>query len=171
KNGGNTRLPGLRFQYKDYSEWLNRESMKQALKKQEEYWLKEYEGEVPVLNLPIDYSRPSVWSFEGNATGFELGEEETGALNKLARSEGVSLFIVLLAIYNIFLAKISGQEDIVVGIVTAGRNHPHMERIIGLFVNTLALRNYPAGEMGFKAFLHQVKGRTLKSLENQDYPF
>jgi amino acid adenylation domain-containing protein len=171
KNGGDTRLPGLRFQYKDYSEWLNRESMKQTLKKQEEYWLKEYEGEIPVLNLPIDYSRPSVWSFEGNTTGFELTEEETGSLNKLARSEGVSLFIVLLAVYNIFLAKISGQEDIVVGIVTAGRNHPDMERIIGLFVNTLALRNYPAGEMGFKAFLHQVKQRTLRSLENQDYPF
>jgi amino acid adenylation domain-containing protein len=164
-------LAPLRFQYKDYSEWQNSKKMRKALKKQESYWLKLFEGEIPVLSIPTDYSRPSSQSFEGSVAGFDLSVEETKALNKIAVSEGASLFMILLAIFDIFLSKISSQEDIVVGTPTAGRNHPDLEHIIGMFVNTLSLRNYPSGEKPFIEFLRQVKRKTLEAFENQDYPF
>jgi amino acid adenylation domain-containing protein len=165
-------LPHLEIQYKDYCQWYNSKGQREALKKQEEYWIKEFEGEIPMLNLPIDYERPAVQSFEGCTVNFVIGERETGKLKKCALEEGVTLYMILLTIYTIFLSRITGgQEDIVVGTGTAGRKHANLREIIGMFVNTLALRNYPEGEKTFKAFLKEVKERTLAAFENEDYPF
>ncbi|NIM16711.1 MAG: amino acid adenylation domain-containing protein [Candidatus Aminicenantes bacterium] len=163
-------LPPLSVHYKEYTEWQSREKQKQSIKKQGEYWRKEFEGEIPVLNLPTDYPRPAVRSFEGSTLDFEIGPLETGALKNLALEEKATLFIVLLTIYTILLSKLSGQEDIVVGTVIAGRKHVDLKMIIGMFVNTLALRNYPGGEKTFIGFLKEVKERVLKAFENQDYP-
>jgi amino acid adenylation domain-containing protein len=171
KNNRENPLSLLRFQYKDYSEWQNSEKMRSALKRQEEYWLKEFDGEIPVLSIPTDYSRPTFQDFEGGVTHFDLSVEETKALNELARSEGASLFMVLLAVYYIFLSKMSRQEEIVVGTPTAGRNHPDLEQIIGMFVNTLALRSGPSGSKTFITFLNETREKTLRAFENQDYPF
>ncbi|MCP5102838.1 MAG: hypothetical protein GY950_05650, partial [bacterium] len=107
----------------------------------------------------------------GSTTVFELGEEETNALNKMARANGVTLFMMLLSAFNVFLSKISGQEDIVVGTPVAGRRHADLERIIGMFVNTLAMRNYPTGSQTLREFLNRVKTRTLEAFENQEYQF
>jgi len=164
-------LAPLRLQYKDFSRWQNSETQKELIKRQKLYWLTAFSGELPVLNLPTDYPRPLAQSFAGRITGFELGAEGTRALKKIALEEGVTLFILLLAAYNIFLAKISGQDDIIVGTSTASRCHPDLERIIGMFVNTLALRNYPRGDKTFKDFLNEVGERTIKAFENGDYPF
>jgi amino acid adenylation domain-containing protein len=168
---GGARLSPLRLQYKDYSEWMRTRLMQNAIKQQEEYWLRTFTGEIPVLNLPTDYARPAVRSFAGHAAAFTMDKEETWALNELARSEGVTLFMVLLAIYNIFLAKISGREEIVVGTPVAGRRHADLEKIIGMFVNTLVLWNSPSGWKTFKDFLAEVKEKTLDAFENEDYPF
>jgi len=89
----------------------------------------------------------------------------------LANKEKATLFILLLAIYNVLLAKLSGSEDIVVGVGIAGRRHVDLEKIIGMFVNTLTLRNYPHRHKTFKQFLHEVKKNTLQAYENQDYLF
>ncbi|NIM11854.1 MAG: AMP-binding protein, partial [Candidatus Aminicenantes bacterium] len=98
-------------------------------------------------------------------------EEETAALDQLALTESTSLYMVLLSLYTIFLAKITGQEDIVVGTPVAGRNHADLQQIIGMFVNTLGIRNYPGGKKTFSEFLQEVKKRALEAFENQDYPF
>jgi acyl transferase domain-containing protein/acyl carrier protein len=164
-------LPPFRLQYKDFSEWQQREQKMGALKKQEEYWLKEFQKEIPVLNIPTDFARPSMQSFEGKVFRFQIGEGETAALNQLAQSAGTTIFMVLLAIYNILLSKIGGVNDIVVGISVAGRRHVDLERLIGMFVNTLALRNYPTGKKTFREFLDVVRERTLSAFENQDYQF
>jgi amino acid adenylation domain-containing protein len=166
-------LPPLRIQYKDYSEWQNsrNEAEKELERKQEEYWLDQFRDGVPVLNLPTDYERPEVRSFEGDKIRFTIPKKETEMLNTLALEEEATLFIVLLAILNIFLSRLSGQEDIVVGTPVAGRNHADLEPIIGMYVNTLALRNYPRGERTFKEFLREVKERTLQAFENQEYQF
>ncbi len=164
-------LPSLRIQYKDYAKWQNEETKREKIKAQEDYWLKQFPGEVPVLNLPLDYPRPAVQSFEGKILDFELGAREPGALRELAREENVTLFMVLTAISNILLAKLSGQEDIVIGTPAAGRSHPDLENIIGMFINTLALRTYPGGEKRFKEFLQEVKNVTLNAFENQFYQF
>jgi non-ribosomal peptide synthetase component F len=142
------------------------------MKQQEAYWLKEFEGEVPLLNLPIDYPRPPLQSFKGSVVGFTLGEEETGILKTIAKEEQVTLYILLLSIYIVFLSKITGgKEDLVVGTGIAGRKHPALQKIIGMFVNTLALRSYPHSGKTFKTFLKEVKENTLLAFENQDYPF
>ncbi|MFC2156114.1 amino acid adenylation domain-containing protein, partial [Acidobacteriota bacterium] len=159
------------FQYKDYSVWLLANREKETLKKQESFWLKEFAEEIPALNLPADFLRPVIQSFAGNQIDFEINEENTAALRTLALQENVTSYIVLLAAFNIFLSKISGQEDIVIGTVTAGRGHADLESTIGMFANTLPLRNYPAGEKTIAEFIREVKDRTLKAQENQEYQF
>jgi acyl carrier protein len=164
-------LPVLSITYKDYAEWQNSETQKKFSKGKEAYWLKQFAGEIPTLNLPRDYPRPAKRSFKGNEVNFELNREETDALKKLALDEGATLFIVLLALFNVLLSKICSQEDIIVGSPTAGRFHSDLQHIVGMFVNMLALRNYPSGEKTFKEFLREVKENTLQAFNNQEYQF
>ncbi|MGD2088933.1 MAG: amino acid adenylation domain-containing protein [Candidatus Aminicenantes bacterium] len=164
-------LPLPRVQYKDYARWLNRPHQQAALEKQKNYWLQQFQDEIPVLNLPLDYPRPEVQSFEGTTLRFDISKEETTAVKNLAAEQGTTLFALLLAAFSLLLSKISTQEDIVTGTPIAGRRHADLEAIIGMFVNTLALRNYPGGELQFVDFLRQIKENTLKAFENQDYPF
>jgi amino acid adenylation domain-containing protein len=164
-------LPPLRLQYKDYSAWETSAKGSAAIKQQEAYWLKEFAGEIPILDLPVDHPRPPVRRFGGQTLFFEIGKEETRGLKELAQENETTLFMVLLAVYNVFLAKICAQDDIVVGTGVAGRRHADLELIIGFFVNILALRNYPRGDITFAAFLKEVKERSLQAFENQDYKF
>jgi amino acid adenylation domain-containing protein len=164
-------LSNLQISYKDYSEWQNGEQEKETIKKQEDFWKKEFEGEIPVLELPTDYERPMVKSFECKELSFYMDKEKTGALRQLALKEEATLYMVLMAIYNILLSKISGQEDIVVGTPIAGRRHAELKSIIGMFANTLALRNYPSPEKRFSEFLAEVKENCLKAFENQEYRY
>ncbi|UCH92861.1 MAG: amino acid adenylation domain-containing protein [Candidatus Aminicenantes bacterium] len=169
---GEKLLP-LKLQYKDYSEWQNSDKQKNAVKAKEEYWLSQFgtQGDIPILSLPYDYPRPLVQSFEGNTINFEIGKADTEALNALALKEETTLYMLLLSIYYVFLAKVSGQEDIIVGMPTAGRRHDDLREIIGMFINTLALRNFPGGEKPFKKFLQEIKQNTLEVFENQEYQF
>jgi tyrocidine synthetase-3 len=159
------------IQYKDFSVWQNSRKREKAVRQQEEYWRKQFEDEIPVLNLPTDYPRPGIRSFEGSTFRFHLDKNHAQALGNLAKGEDVTLYMVLLAVFYILLSKLGGQEDIVVGTVSAGRMHPGFHQVMGMFVNTLALRNLPAGEKTFTAFLEEVKKSTVKAFENQDYPF
>jgi len=164
-------LPRLRIAYKDYSTWQNKEKQREEITQQKEFWLEEFEGEIPVLHLPTDYARPVEQGFEGKRISFQLEKEKNDALKKMALETDSTMFIVLLAICNVFLSKISGQEDIVVGSPIANRRHADLEKIIGMFINTLALRNYPLGEKTFTEFLAEVRKKTLATFENQEYPF
>ncbi|HLP47901.1 MAG TPA: amino acid adenylation domain-containing protein, partial [Candidatus Kapabacteria bacterium] len=165
------KLPYLQLQYKDFVEWKNSNKEREKLKEQELYWLNEFAGEIPVLRIPTDYVRPVVQSFAGNSLSFKIGIEETRSLNEMALREGATLFMVLAGVLNILLTKLSGQEDIAMGVPVAGRRHADLEKIIGMFVNTLALRNYPCGEKSFLVFLNELKDRTLSAFENQEYQF
>ncbi|UCH95245.1 MAG: amino acid adenylation domain-containing protein, partial [Candidatus Aminicenantes bacterium] len=165
------QLPELRLQYKDYSGWKNSEVRKAALKHQEKYWLKTFGGELPVVNLPADNPRPPLQQFEGANIDFLLNEKETRIIKAVMGESDVTLYMVLLSIYTILLSKLSGQEDIIIGTPIAGRSHADLQYIIGMFVNTLAMRNYPSGEKRFNEFLAEVKDNTLKAFENQEYQF
>ncbi|WP_151738070.1 condensation domain-containing protein, partial [Paenibacillus tengchongensis] len=164
-------LSPLRIQYKDFSAWHNERVAGPVLQADERYWLDLFAGEIPVLNMPTDFPRPSVQHFEGSSLTFELGRELTGKLHALAKAAGSTLYMVLLAAYTTVLSKYTGQEDIVVGSPIAGRPHADLQGMIGMFVNTLAMRNFPAGELTFREFLEQVKENALKAYEHQDYPF
>ncbi|MCU0285504.1 MAG: condensation domain-containing protein, partial [Acidobacteria bacterium] len=164
-------MPPLRLQYKDYAEWQDSEREKETRERQEKYWLKQFAGELPAVDLPHDYPRPVVQSFAGNAIHFKMDAGKTRALRNLAAHENVTLYILMMAVNYVLLAKICGWEDIVMGTDVVGRRHIDLENIIGVFVNTLALRNYPRGEQFFKQFLLEVKKCTLEALEHQEYPF
>jgi acyl carrier protein len=164
-------LPPLALQYKDFSQWQNRLFVSGEIKKQERYWLKQFEGDIPVLNLPTDFPRSETRSYEGRGISFEINREITAAVNQMVLETGTTLHVLLLAIFNILLAKYGGQEDIVVGTGIAGRQHADLENVIGLFINMLALRNQPAQNKTFIQFLGEVKGNALDAYDNQDYQF
>jgi amino acid adenylation domain-containing protein len=165
------KLPELKLQYKDYLEWQNSVQQQQLMKRQEEYWLKVFEKDAAVLNIPTDYPRPEVQSFEGSTVPFEIGIETTQTLKMLASKENATIHIVMLAIFNAFLARLSRQEDIIIGITTNGRPHADLDNIVGMFPNTLPLRNSPHREKTFLEFLREVKKNSHDVYENQDYPF
>ncbi|MDQ1353673.1 MAG: hypothetical protein QG657_3980, partial [Acidobacteriota bacterium] len=165
------KLPAIGIQYKDFSEWQRGKGERGNIKKQQEYWLKQFEGETPVLDIPTDYPRPKTQSFEGNSVKFQIEKNVMEELKALALRMGVTLFMVLESIFDVVLSKMSNQEDILVGTPVAGRRHADLERVIGMFVNTLVLRSQPLGILSFAEFLGQVKERTLQAFENQDYPF
>jgi amino acid adenylation domain-containing protein len=177
--GKASRLPALPIQYADYACWQHlwfgggaENTVKTEFnKKQQAYWLEQFSGEIPLLDLPADYPRAALQSFEGGTKVFCIPPEETGVLKTLISKENLTLFMALLALYNIFLAKLSGMEDIVVGTPAAGRRHPDVRELIGMFVNTLALRNFPRRYKNLKDFLREVKTQTLKAFENQEYRY
>jgi acyl carrier protein len=168
---GKAKLADLMLQYKDFSQWQNSREQQEIMKEQEQYWLNCFAGEIPRLNLPYDYPRPPIKSFEGNSTRFHLSAGETAALKKMVGEEGVTLFMLLLTFFNILMFKLGRQEDIIVGTPVFGRGQEELQSIIGMFVNTLALRNFPAVEKTVGEFLHEVKASTLEAFANQDYPF
>jgi amino acid adenylation domain-containing protein len=164
-------LPKLKLQYKDYTQWHNSKEQQEKIKKQEKYWLKECSKELPVLILPTDFTRPAVQNFEGNHVRFSLDRTETEIIKRTAKEKGMTLNMVILSIYYILLAKLSGQEDIIIGVPTAARNHVELQRIIGMFVNILPLRNFPSEDKTFNEFLMEVKTKTLDAFENQEFQF
>ncbi|UII31963.1 amino acid adenylation domain-containing protein [Fulvivirga ulvae] len=164
-------LEPLHLQYKDFAEWQQDPVQQEAISEQKAYWLGEFSEEVTSLELPTDKARPLVKSSKGGSIDFTLNEATTHKLHELSQSEGTTLYMLLLSIYNVLLGKLSNQEDIVIGTPVAGRQHADLERVIGMFVNTLPLRNYPAGDKTFRDFLHEVKERALLSMENQGYPY
>ncbi|MES5397628.1 surfactin non-ribosomal peptide synthetase SrfAA [Bacillus amyloliquefaciens] len=167
--GGETLEP-LRIHYKDYAVWQQTFIESEQYRKQEEHWLRELDGELPVLTLPADYSRPAVQTFEGDKLVFSLTEEQTSALRSLAKQTDSTMYMVLLASYSAFLSKLSGQHDIIVGSPVAGRSHADLANVIGVFVNTLALRTYPEADKTFADYLEEVKQTALRAFDAQDYP-
>ncbi|GEB34858.1 non-ribosomal peptide synthase/polyketide synthase [Brevibacillus parabrevis] len=165
------QLSDLRIQYKDFAVWQTKLSQSDRFQKQEDFWTRTFAGEIPLLNLPHDYPRPSVQSFDGDTVALGTGHHLLEQLRKLAAETGTTLFMVLLAAYHVLLSKYAGQEEIVVGTPIAGRSHADVERIVGMFVNTLALKNTAAGSLSFRAFLEDVKQNALHAFEHQDYPF
>jgi amino acid adenylation domain-containing protein len=167
---GREPVPG-RIQYKDYSEWQNRMYEKGGLKSQEDYWLEQYHRQPPDLELPTDNPVPVQRSFEGARLKKRLEKGIAAELRKLAVEEDMTMSMVLQAIYVVMLAKLSGQTDIVVGVTVSGRTHADLEQVVGMFVNSLALRSFPQPNKPLIEFLREVKKQTLAAYDNQDYPF
>ncbi|NIM11556.1 MAG: amino acid adenylation domain-containing protein [Candidatus Aminicenantes bacterium] len=164
-------LPALKIRYRDYARWQQGKEQEEKIKQQEAYWLKEFAGDVPAADIPTDYPRAGKVTFTGKVLSLEIEEKTTNSLKEMASAENVTLFMLLLAAFNVLLWKLSPAENIVVGTAAAGRNHADLEGIIGMFVHTLALRNQPHGEKPFPNFLEEVKEKTLAAFENQEYPF
>ena len=164
-NGEELEQPAV--QYKDYSEWLRT----QDLSEEQQYWLRQFEGELPVLDLPLDYPRPQLQSFAGAVVTQQLDAGLRERVQELCRVTGATEYMVLLSALMVLLGKYSRQEDIIVGSPVSGRVHHDTEQMVGMFVNTLAMRGRPEADKLYSDFLDEVKETSLKAYEYQAYPF
>jgi amino acid adenylation domain-containing protein len=165
------QLPIPRLQYKDYCGWLNGQFSAEKLSAHRQYWLQQLSGELPVLDLPADYPRPSRKSFRGGSCVVNLNGQLTHALRELGEKEEVSLFMILMAAVNTLLYRYTGQQDIIIGTVVAGRDHADLENQLGFYVNTLALRTNIGDNETSTSLLQQVKQNVLNAFNHQLYPF
>ncbi|MFP2902999.1 condensation domain-containing protein, partial [Corallococcus sp. 4LFB] len=164
-------LPELPVQYADYAAWQRDGLQGATLQREVDYWKRKLTGAPPVLELPTDHPRPPVRGSAGATLGFHWPRALAQALREVGKREGASLYMVLLAGWQVLLSRYSGQEDISVGSPIAGRTRAEVEGLIGFFVNTLVLRAQVAGGASFGALLNQVRETVLEAQEHQQVPF
>ncbi|MHA1661076.1 MAG: non-ribosomal peptide synthetase [Promethearchaeota archaeon] len=161
----------LSIQYKDYAEWEKKNEKEKNIKAQKKYWMKELGGELPQLKLPIDKSRPIIQTYNGGLENLILEQKIAKKLKNLAQDNSTTLFVVLLAIFNILFHRITGQDDIIVGTLRNNRNYPELENSIGYFSNNLAIRSRIYQNESFVIFLKKIKNKILFAIENSDVAF
>ncbi|HEY7273634.1 MAG TPA: condensation domain-containing protein, partial [Actinoplanes sp.] len=163
-------LPSLPVQYADFAVWQRERLAGEVLDGQLAYWRDQLAG-LPVLDLPADRPRPPVRSIAGAMTRFTVPAEVADGLRELARDNGVTMFMTLLAAFAALLGRYCGTDDVVVGTPVANRNRAEIEDLIGFFVNTLVLRTDLSGDPAFTEVLGRVRETTLAAYAHQDLPF
>jgi len=164
-------LPELPLQYKDYAHWQQSSSQRESLGRHKDFWLSEFSEESYPLELPTISVRPLVKNNEGASLGFVIDRDTTRALRAISEDVEATLFMNLFAIYNVLLSKLSNTDDIIVGTPVSGRPHPDLEHIVGMFVNTLPVRNHVDTGIGFRDFLVRIKDKVLECLDHQFYEY
>jgi len=164
-------LPDLPVHYADFAAWQRQWLQGDVFETQLSYWKRQWAGSPPVLALPTDRPRPAVQTFRGADQPIVLSQDLSKALRDLSRREGVTLFMTLLAALQTLLHRYSAQEDIVVGTAMANRTRAETERMVGFFMNTLALRVDFAGDPSFRELLRRVREVCLGAYAHQDLPF
>jgi amino acid adenylation domain-containing protein len=163
-------IDALPVQFADYAIWQREFLQGCVLEEQLAYW-KQSLCDLQPLELPADRKRPAIGRFRAGRVYLDLGEALTRLLKNLSRRENATLFMTLLASFQVLLFRYSGQEDVAVGVPVAGRRRPELEGLIGCFVNTLVLRGDLSGEPSFRTFLERTRARVLADLRYQDLPF
>jgi amino acid adenylation domain-containing protein len=170
-DGKSPNLPLLRIQYKDYAAWHTTQLESEDLMPHKDYWIKQFEGDIPILELPADKVRPDIKTFNGASLTTTIDNEALERLNKAGKALGGTLFMSLLACVNTLFYRYTGQEDIIIGSPIAGREHPDLEEQIGFYINTLALRTRFSGTGSFEDLFQHIKEVTLNAYEHQLYPY
>ena len=164
-------LPELGVQYADYAVWQRKWMEGEVLRKQGEYWERTLAGAPSLLKLPTDHPRPAVQDYAGGRVQVALNEELSRGLKELSKRRGTTLYMTLLAGWGALMARLSEQEDLVIGGPVANRGRMEIEGLIGFFVNTLALRLDVSGSPSVVELLRRVKGQALEAQQHQDIPF
>jgi tyrocidine synthetase III len=167
----NETLEPLALQYIDYATWQQSDDFLELMNTHKSYWLNSFSEDIQTLELPTDYARPAYLNDEGLSCNIELSSKQSENIRVLAHSQGVTPYTVLLTIYNIFLSKLSSKDDIVIGTATSGRLHADLAPLVGMFVNTLPLRNKPKSNDSFETFLASVQENTLVAFDHQLYQY
>ncbi|MFI6265925.1 amino acid adenylation domain-containing protein [Micromonospora sp. NPDC051006] len=162
--------PALPVQYGDFAVWEARELAGPAAQGHLAWWKQRLAGITP-LELPLDLPRPATQTYSGDFVEFTLDKATTDGLNALTRAYGGTLFMTLLAAYQVFLARHAGQDDFAVGASVAGRSAPELENVVGMFINMLPLRAELAGDPTFAELLERTRRSVLDGLEHADVPF
>jgi amino acid adenylation domain-containing protein len=172
REGGESPLAELAVQYADYSVWQREQLAGEVLDLQLSYWRERLAGAPELLELPTDRPRPAVQTYRGATVSVELSSIELlERLRALGRSEGATLYMVLLGAFQVLLSRYSGSEDVVVGSPIAGRMRREVEELIGFFVNTLVLRTDLGGDPSFREVLRRVRETALGAYAHQELPF
>ncbi|NEO47068.1 MAG: amino acid adenylation domain-containing protein, partial [Moorea sp. SIO4A3] len=170
-NGFDASLPPLKHSYQDYVSWQKELVEGEQGEQLWSYWQQKLGGELPLLNLPTDRPRPSIQTDNGGSYRFNLSEKLTEQLKELAQTEGATLYMILLAAFQVLLYRYTGEEDILVGSPTYGRTKAEFASIVGYFVDSVVMRADFSGSLSFRDFLSQVRQTVLGALAHQDYPF
>jgi tyrocidine synthetase III len=165
------KLSALPIQYKDFAVWQNNTIQHSEQNSTKNYWLEKLSGEIERIDLPTDFKRPENRSFKGANFSFELESELADSIQKLASSYQTSVFVINLALLNVFVSKLTNSEDVIIGSPVSGRTHPSLENQIGFYVNTLAFRDTISGNDSFSGIVKKVKQTVNDGLRNQNYPF
>jgi hypothetical protein len=169
--GGDPGFSALPIQYADFASWQRSWLSGSVLESEVNHWRRRLQGVSPVLELPVDRPRPSMQSFRGAVSSFQLGETLVEGLRTLCPHHGATLFMVLLTAFEALLSRLTGQEVFAVGTPIAGRNRLEIEGLIGFFVNTLVLRADVAGNPTGSELLGRSRLETLEAYAHQDLPF
>ncbi len=164
-------LPDLPIQYADFAAWQRQVLHGEKLATHLNYWQNQLSGLPELLNLPHDFARPDNQNAPSAEKSIVLSAELVEALKDLSRQSDATLFMTLLAAFQVLLARYTNQTDIAVGTPTANRQRVEMEGLIGMFVNTLVMRNDLSGNPTFRQLLARVRERALSAYEHQDLPF
>ncbi len=164
-------LPELTLQYADYASWQRDWLAGGELARQADFWREHLRGAPPLLALPTDYPRPALQTFHGSRWTHILPRELTAELRRLSVAEGCTLFMTLLAGFDVLLHRYTGEDDIIVGTPVAGRRRSELEPLIGLFASTLVMRCDLGGQPTFRELLARVKRAALAAWAHQDLPF
>lgn len=164
-------LPEPPIQFADYAFWQREQLQGEALESQLAYWINHLRDLPPITELPTDRPRQSTHSYRGTRRFIKLSKELTSALKELSRREEATLFMTLLAAFQVLLHSYAGQEDILIGSPIANRTRPETETLIGLFVNTLVLRGDLSGNPSFSELVARVRETTLEAYGHQSLPF
>jgi non-ribosomal peptide synthetase component F len=170
-SGQAAQLPELPIQYSDHARWQRLWMAAGEGDRQLDYWTRQLGGEALLLTLPSDRPRPAVQSYRGAALDFQLPPALCSGLRELARGQGATLFMLLLAAYKVLLLRYSGQRELRVGVPVANRGRVESERLIGFFVNTQVLSSELDEEESFNAFLLRTRQAVLGAQAHQDLPF
>ena len=167
--GEDLKAPQIR--YRDFSEWQHSEVHLNKKNVQRTFWLDKFKEDYEMLNLPSDFSVNNLKTREADEYTEVLDEEITMKLHNLAKKQGTTMFMLLFSAYNVLLSKLANQEDIIVGIPTAGRLHDDLKPVVGMFANTLPLRNEIKGSTRFTDLLKHITEDTLSCFDHQAYQF
>ncbi|HTI07450.1 MAG TPA: condensation domain-containing protein [Puia sp.] len=169
--GETPSLPPLRIQYKDYAVWQQQQLKEGVLKPQRSYWLKKFEGDLPVLDLPVDKIRPAYKTYNGGSIQRVINSAAGKGLKGLIRQHNCTLFMGLLAAVSALLHRYSNQSDLIIGTPIVGREHVDLDDQVGHYLNTLALRIPVNGKDSYRELLKNIRRVTLEAYDHQFYPF
>ena len=164
-------LPPKNIDYTDFCIWEEEQFKTDEFNKKKEFWVNKFKEEIPLLNMPTTYPRPSMQSFEGKDFRVNLSKEMFNKILSVAKTLNITPYMLMLSCYYILLYKYTAQDDIVVGSPIVGRELPELSNVLGMFVNTLALRNNVDHNLSFEEFSKNIKESCLEYFKNQSYPF
>lgn len=169
--GREVKMEALLVEYGDYAGWQREWLKGEVLDEQMNYWRKELGGELPEIDLPIDLARPKIQTHVGDTQVHRLPEDLSDELREFAKEQGATVFMAMLAAFEAFLSRLSGQEEVVIGTAMAGRSKTELEKMIGFFVSTVAMRSSLLENPSYTKLLAQTREKTVAAFEHQYAPF